>query len=65
MCVLRHSSYWNPNRLHSAPLPPKENHNVGPFASMTTTTTLVSVLSSLEYLAERSIRSLQHVKILI
>jgi hypothetical protein len=32
MCVffyLRHSSNWNPHRLHSEPFPPKENHNVG------------------------------------
>jgi hypothetical protein len=30
MCVLlRHSSDWNPHRLHSEPFPPKENHNVG------------------------------------
>jgi hypothetical protein len=30
-CVfyLRHSSNWNPHRLHSEPFPPKENHNVG------------------------------------
>jgi hypothetical protein len=29
-CVfyLRHSSNWNPHRLHSEPFPPKENHNV-------------------------------------
>jgi hypothetical protein len=26
---LRHSSNWNPHRLHSEPFPPKENHNVG------------------------------------
>jgi hypothetical protein len=26
---LRHSSDWNPHRLHSEPFPPKENHNVG------------------------------------
>jgi hypothetical protein len=30
-CVfyLRHSSNWNPHRLHSEPFPPKEKHNVG------------------------------------
>jgi hypothetical protein len=30
-CVfyLRHSSNWNPHRLHFEPFPPKENHNVG------------------------------------
>jgi hypothetical protein len=26
---LRHSSNWNPHRLHSEPFPPKEKHNVG------------------------------------
>jgi hypothetical protein len=38
--ILRHSSDWNPHRLHSEPFPPKEKHNIGPFASMTTTTRL-------------------------
>jgi hypothetical protein len=52
--ILRYSSNWNPQRLHSEPLPPKEKHNVGPVASMTTTTTLVSVLPRFEYLAEGS-----------
>jgi hypothetical protein len=59
--ILRYSSNWNPHRLHSEPFPPKEKHNVGPFASITNTTTLVSVLYRFEYLAERSnvgIRSL-------
>jgi hypothetical protein len=26
---LRHSSNWNPHRLHSEPFPSKEKHNVG------------------------------------
>jgi hypothetical protein len=59
--ILRYSSNWNPHRLHSETFPPKEKHNVGPFASITNTTTLVSVLYRFEYLAERSnlgIRSL-------
>jgi uncharacterized protein YbgA (DUF1722 family) len=55
MCfILGYSSNWNPHRLHSEPLPPEEKHNVGPFASMMFTTTLVSVLRRFEYLAERS-----------
>jgi hypothetical protein len=51
---LRYSSNWNPHRLHSEPFPPKKKHNVGPSASTTITTTLVSVLRRFEYLAERS-----------
>jgi hypothetical protein len=52
--ILWYSSNWNSHRLHSESFPPKEKHNVGPFASMTITTTLVSVLRRFKYLAERS-----------
>jgi hypothetical protein len=52
--ILRYSSNWNPHRLHEKPFLPKEKHNVGPFVSMTITTTPISVLRRFEYLAERS-----------
>jgi hypothetical protein len=60
--ILRYSSNWTPQRLHSEPFQPKEKHNVGPFDAMTTTTTLVSVLHRFECLAETS-NVLDHQKV--
>jgi hypothetical protein len=60
--ILRHSSNWNPHRLHPEPFPPKENHNVGPLRFNDDHDHICFSLRRFEYLAERSNvgRSLQH-----
>jgi hypothetical protein len=59
--ILRHSSNWNPRRLHPEPFPPKENHNVGPLRFDDDHDHICFSLRRFEYLAKRSnvFRSLQ------
>jgi hypothetical protein len=45
---------WNPHRLHSEPLPPKEKHNVGPLRIDDDHDHICFSLRRFDYLAERS-----------